>query len=223
MTTSGRFIVVEGLEGAGKTSAIRTIQQWLNEQQIQFISTREPGGTPLAEQIRTLVKQVQDEIVAPETELLLMYASRVQLVKTVIQPALQQGTWVLGDRHDLSSRAYQGGGRQLDESLINSIRQVVLGDLKPDLTLYLDIDPAIGLQRAQARGELDRIELEQLAFFQRTRAKYLQIAATEANIVTIDASQSMQQVQQQILNALQQAWQNGPLNPGLSPDLQNHV
>lgn len=223
MTTSGRFIVVEGLEGAGKTSAIRTIQQWLNEHNIKFISTREPGGTPLAEQIRTLVKQVQDEIVAPETELLLMYASRVQLVKTVIQPALQQGTWVLGDRHDLSSRAYQGGGRQLDESLINSIRQVVLGDLKPDLTLYLDIDPAIGLQRAQARGELDRIEQEQLAFFLRTRAKYLQIAATEANIVTIDASQSMEQVQQQILNALQQAYQNGPLIPGLSPDLHSNV
>jgi len=110
MTTLGRFIVVEGLEGAGKTSAIHTIQQWLNEHQIPFISTREPGGTPLAEQIRTLVKQVQDEKVAPETELLLMYASRVQLVKTVIQPALQQGIWVVGDRHDLSSRAYQGGG-----------------------------------------------------------------------------------------------------------------
>ena len=114
MTTLGRFIVVEGLEGAGKTSAIRTIQQWLNEHHIKFISTREPGGTPLAEQIRTLVKQVQDELVAPETELLLMYASRVQLVKTVIQPALQQGSWVLGDRHDLSSRVYQGCGRQLD-------------------------------------------------------------------------------------------------------------
>lgn len=219
MTTSGRFIVVEGLEGAGKTSAIRTIQQWLNEHNIKFISTREPGGTPLAEQIRTLVKQKQDEKVAPETELLLMYASRVQLVKTVIQPALKQGTWVLGDRHDLSSRAYQGGGRQLDEDLINSIRQVVLGDLTPDLTLYLDIDPAIGLQRAQARGELDRIELEQLAFFQRTRAKYLQIAATEANIVTIDAAQSMEQVQQQILNALQQAYQSGSLNPALSSDV----
>ncbi len=213
MTTSGRFIVVEGLEGAGKTSAIRTIQHWLNEHNIKFISTREPGGTPLAEQIRTLVKQVQDETVAPETELLLMYASRVQLIKTVIQPALQQGTWVLGDRHDLSSRAYQGGGRELDESLINSIRQAVLGGLSPDFTLYLDIDPAIGLQRAQARGELDRIELEQLAFFQRTRAKYLQIAATEANIVTIDASRSIEQVQQQILNALQQAYQNGPLQP----------
>ncbi|MBU1620799.1 MAG: dTMP kinase [Gammaproteobacteria bacterium] len=223
MTTLGRFIVVEGLEGAGKTSAIRTIQQWLNEHQIPFISTREPGGTPLAEQIRTLVKQVQDEKVAPETELLLMYASRVQLVKTVIQPALQQGNWVLGDRHDLSSRAYQGGGRQLDETLINSIRQVVLGNLKPDLTLYLDIDPAIGLQRAQARGELDRIELEQLAFFQRTRAKYQQIAATEANIVTIDASQSMQQVQQQILDALQQAYQNGSLSCDAKADLNPDV
>jgi dTMP kinase len=219
MTTLGRFIVVEGLEGAGKTSAIRTIQHWLNQHQIKFISTREPGGTALAEQIRTLVKQVQDEKVAPETELLLMYASRVQLVKTVINPALQQGVWVLGDRHDLSSRAYQGGGRQLDERLINSIRQVVLGDLKPDLTLYLDIDPAVGLQRAQARGELDRIELEQLAFFQRTRAKYQQIAATEANIVTIDASQSMEKVQQQILDALQQAYQGGSLNPGLPSDV----
>lgn len=213
MTKQGRFIVVEGLEGAGKTSAIRTIEQWLNEHQIKFISTREPGGTPLAEQIRMLVKQVQDEQVAPETELLLMYASRVQLVKTVIQPALQRGCWVLGDRHDLSSRAYQGGGRQLDETLITTIRQAVLGQLTPDLTLYLDIDPAIGLQRAQARGELDRIELEQLAFFQRTRAKYQQIAAAEPHIITIDASQSIEQVQRQILNALQQAYQHGSLRP----------
>jgi dTMP kinase len=212
MTTSGRFIVVEGLEGAGKTSAIQTIQQWLQQHQINYICTREPGGTVLAEQIRTLVKQVQDENVAPETELLLMYASRVQLIKTVILPALHQGCWVLGDRHDLSSRAYQGGGRQLDEQLINSIRQVVLGDLTPDLTLYLDIDPAIGLQRAKARGELDRIEQEQLEFFQRTRAKYRQIAASEANIVTIDASQPMEQVQQQIVAALQQAYQHGSLS-----------
>lgn len=99
----------------------------------------------------------------------------------------------------------------------------MLGDLTPDLTLYLDIDPAIGLQRAQARGELDRIEQEQLAFFQRTRAKYLQIAATEPNIVTIDASQSMEQVQQQILNALQQAYQSGSLNTGVSADLSSNV
>ncbi len=131
-------------------------------------------------QIRTLVKSVQQEVVAPATELLLMYAARVQLVSTVIQPALAAGQWVLGDRHDLSSRAYQGGGRQIPDSLIDSIRLAVLGDVRPDLTLYLDIDPAIGLERARARGELDRIEQEQLAFFQRTRARYLQIRRQRA-------------------------------------------
>ncbi|WP_337880614.1 dTMP kinase [Rheinheimera sp.] len=198
----GRFIVVEGLEGAGKTSAIQTVQRWLNQHKIDFISTREPGGTPLAEQIRTLVKQVQDEQVAPETELLLMYAARMQLVKSRIEPALAQGQWVLGDRHDLSSRAYQGGGRQLSESLIDQIRTAVLGSLRPDLTLYLDIDPAIGLARAKARGELDRIEQEQLAFFQRTRARYQQIAREESGIVQIDASLPMAEVQLCILQAL---------------------
>jgi len=198
----GRFIVVEGLEGAGKTSAIQCIQGWLQQHQIRYIDTREPGGTPLAEQIRTLVKQVQDEQVAPETELLLMYAARMQLVKTRIEPALDAGHWVLGDRHDLSSRAYQGGGRQLNEQLINSIRTAVLGGLKPDFTLYLDIDPTIGLARAKARGELDRIEQEQLAFFQRTREKYLDIARQEQGICVIDAAQPLPQVQAQILQAL---------------------
>lgn len=204
---TGRFIVVEGLEGAGKTSAIKTIQQWLQSQHIEFINTREPGGTPLAEQIRTLVKEVHDEQVAPETELLLMYASRMQLVKSRIEPALEAGVWVLGDRHDLSSRAYQGGGRGLNETLIDSIRTAVLGTLVPDLTLYLDIDPEIGLNRARARGELDRIELEHLAFFQRTRAKYQHIVAHEDNMVLIDASQSLEAVQHDILQALN-AWFN---------------
>ena len=131
-----------------------------------------------------------------------MYAARVQLLSQVIRPALERGDWVLGDRHDLSSRAYQGGGRQLDEQLINSIRNAVLGGTKPDFTLYLDIDPAIGLERARVRGELDRIELEQLTFFQRTRAKYLQIARSEPNISTIDASKPLSEVQQDICRAL---------------------
>ncbi len=199
----GQFIVIEGLEGAGKTTAISTVKHWLEQQGHPVVQTREPGGTPLAEQIRTLVKSVQQEVVAPATELLLMYAARVQLVSTVIQPALAAGQWVLGDRHDLSSRAYQGGGRQIPDSLIDSIRQAVLGDLTPDLTLYLDIDPAIGLQRARARGELDRIEQEQLAFFQRTRARYLQIAQNEPGIVVIDASQPLPLVQQALIQALQ--------------------
>jgi len=203
--TSGRFIVIEGLEGAGKTTAISTVRQWLEARGHTVVQTREPGGTPLAEQIRTLVKSVQTEQVAPETELLLMYAARVQLLSQVIRPALLRGDWVLADRHDLSSRAYQGGGRMIDAILIDSIRHAVLGQTKPDFTLYLDIDPVIGLERARVRGELDRIEQEQLAFFQRTRARYLDIANTEPNIAIIDASRTVAEVQQQIVAALEAA------------------
>lgn len=134
-----------------------------------------------------------------------MYAARVQLLRNVIEPALAAGNWVLADRHDLSSRAYQGGGRQLGDTLINTLRQAVLGNTQPDLTLYLDIDPALGLARAAHRGELDRIELEQLAFFERTRAKYLQIAATEPGILVIDAGQPLAQVQLALQQALEHA------------------
>ncbi|WP_348732253.1 dTMP kinase [Rheinheimera texasensis] len=200
----GRFVVIEGLEGAGKTTAIQTVQQWLREQGHSLVQTREPGGTPLAEQIRTLVKSVQQERVSPVTELLLMYAARAQLLDNVIRPALARGDWVLADRHDLSSRAYQGGGRQIPDEVLDPIRQLVLADLRPDLTLYLDIDPVIGLERARARGELDRIEQEQLSFFQRARAKYLAVAAAEPNIVVIDAAKPLADVQQQLLQALEQ-------------------
>ena len=116
----GRFVVIEGLEGAGKTTAINTVYQWLNRQGHHVVQTREPGGTPLAEQIRTLVKSVQQEQVSPVTELLLMYAARAQLLHNVINPALQRGDWVLADRHDLSSRAYQGGGRQIPDEVPRS-------------------------------------------------------------------------------------------------------
>ena len=205
MTSQPKFIVVEGLEGAGKSSAIAFIKQYLQQRGITPVCTREPGGTPLAEALRALVKQLHSaEQVAPETELLLMYAARMQLLQNVIRPALDAGKWVLADRHDMSSRAYQGGGRQLDEQFINQLRQAVLGELRPDLTLYLDIDPAIGLERARQRGELDRIEQEQLAFFQRTRQKYLQIAHSEPGIAIIDASQALGQVQQQLKAALDQ-------------------
>lgn len=206
MAAQPKFIVVEGLEGAGKSTAIGHIKSWLSARGIVPVCTREPGGTPLAEKLRDLVKQLRDnEQVAAETELLLMYAARMQLITNVIKPALAQGRWVLADRHDMSSRAYQGGGRGLSDDIINPLRTMVLGNLQPDLTLYLDIDPAVGLERARARGELDRIEQEQLAFFQRTRAKYLQIAASEANIAVIDANQSLVQVQQQISAALDKA------------------
>lgn len=206
MNSKGKFIVIEGLEGAGKSTAIATVKHWLQAQGHEVVCTREPGGTPLAEQLRTLVKQADPtEHIAPETELLLMYASRVQLLRNVIEPALAVGKWVLADRHDLSSRAYQGGGRELGDHLINQLRQAVLGNTRPDLTLYLDIDPTLGLQRATQRGALDRIEQEHVAFFERTRAKYLEIANTEPNIVIIDAAQTLTAVQADLCQALERS------------------
>ncbi len=151
---TAKFIVLEGLEGAGKTSARDTVVAVLKELGInEFVFTREPGGTPLAEKLRQLIKQGEgDEVITDKAELLMLYAARVQLVENVIKPALKQGKWVIGDRHDLSSQAYQGGGRGLDANLLMTLKQAVLGDFTPDLTLYLDVDPEIGLARARSRG-----------------------------------------------------------------------
>jgi dTMP kinase len=197
--STGKFIVVEGMEGAGKSSAIVVIENILNKLDIEFINTREPGGTPLAESLRDMVKSVKlDETITTETELLLMYASRSQLLVNKILPALAEGKWVIGDRHDLSSRAYQGGGRGFDEDVITTIRDITLKGFCPDITLYLDIDPHIGLSRAKARGNLDRIELEQIDFFVRVRNKYQELASNDSTIMTIDAAQSMVNVHKNI-------------------------
>lgn len=185
-----KFIVIEGLEGAGKTSAIDVLVATLRRRGVtDVVFTREPGGTPLAEALRRLIKEgVDNETVTDKAELLMLYAARAQLVENVIKPALARGAWVIGDRHDLSSQAYQGGGRGVDPRLLSALRDLVLGDFRPDLTLYLDLPPAVGLQRARARGELDRIEQESLGFFERTRARYQQLAAEDNSIVTLDAS-----------------------------------
>ncbi|KKA44166.1 MULTISPECIES: dTMP kinase [Salinivibrio] len=199
------FIVVEGLEGAGKSTAINQIKQVLLDAGIQdVITTREPGGTPLAEQLRTLVKQGHpDEPLTDKAELLMLYAARVQLVENVIKPALAKGQWVVGDRHDMSSQAYQGGGRGMDTSLMKSLKETVLGTFAPSLTLYMDIDPEVGLARARGRGELDRIETMQLDFFERTRARYLALANDDPSVVVIDAGQSLDTVTAQIKTALE--------------------
>lgn len=202
-----KFVVVEGLEGAGKTTALNLIKQIFDQQGIDYICTREPGGTPLAEKMREIVKAETDELLTTEAELLLMYASRAQLIANVIQPALQKGTWVLGDRHDLSSLAYQGGGRQISDDLIMPIRNAVLKGFEPDLTLLMDLDPRVGLQRAAARGELDRIEKEQIEFFDRTREAYLGYADKSDKIEVINAELSLDQVQSQIKQVLE-SWLN---------------
>lgn len=201
--STGKFIVIEGMEGAGKSSAIAVIENILKKQGIDYVNTREPGGTPLAESLRDMVKSVDhQEKLTIETELLLMYASRSQLLANKILPALAEGKWVIGDRHDLSSRAYQGGGRGFDENIMDTISNITLKGFRPDITLYLDIDPHIGLSRAKARGDLDRIELEQMEFFIRVHNKYRELAAQDTSIVTVNAAQTMLAVHQDIEQAV---------------------
>lgn len=202
--TKAKFIVVEGLEGAGKSTAISAIKEVLKQQGVDtIVNTREPGGTVLAEKMRALVKEEHDgEILQDMTELLLMYAARVQLVENVIKPALNNGNWVVGDRHDMSSQAYQGGGRQISSDTMQSLKHVTLGDFKPDLTLYLDLDPRLGLERARGRGELDRIEKNDISFFDRSRARYLEIAKADDSVLVIDASKEIEQVADSIKLAL---------------------
>lgn len=191
----GKFIVIEGLEGAGKSNAQRTVAKLLRERGIEFIKTREPGGTPIAEALRTLWKEgIDGEHTTDKAELLMLYASRTQLVETVIEPALSAGKWVIGDRHDMSTQAYQGGGRGLDNQLLNTIKNAILGDFSPDLTLYLDLDPAIGLQRAKGRGALDRIEQQHIDFFHRTRERYLALVKQNPNAIKINAEQPIGKV-----------------------------
>ena len=207
---NSKFIVVEGLEGAGKSTAIQAIVETLHEFGVdQITRTREPGGTVLAEKMRELVKQEHEgEVLQDMTELLLMYAARVQLVENVIKPALEKGSWVVGDRHDMSSQAYQGGGRQISPQTMQSLKQTTLGDFKPDLTLYLDIDPKVGLERARGRGELDRIEKMDISFFERTRARYLEIAGSDDSVIAVNAEQTIDKVAQDIKAALQQWLKN---------------
>ncbi|GAB2994388.1 dTMP kinase [Psychrosphaera aestuarii] len=199
---AGKFIVVEGLEGAGKSTAMSQIQSLLTSKGIEFICTREPGGTPLAEKMREIVKAETEEHLTAEAELLLMYASRIQLIENVIKPALAKGQWVIGDRHDMSSLAYQGGGRQLPDTLLLPIRNAVLKDFHPDLTLLMDIDPKVGLARAANRGELDRIERMDLSFFERTRKVYLDLAKSNDKIIIINAENSLEQVQEDLYQNL---------------------
>ncbi len=199
----GKFIVVEGLEGAGKSSVIQLVVEALEAAGKTVVTTREPGGTPMAESIRECVKHPWEEQVAEETELMLMYAARRQLLVNRIFPALEQGQWVVGDRHELSSLAYQGGGRKINQATMQALSDITLQGFTPDLTLYLDVDPQTGLERARGRGELDRIELSGLAFFERTRARYLELAARDERIITIDANQPMAQVHQAVSAQLQ--------------------
>ncbi len=203
MTQRGRFITVEGTEGVGKTTNLEYIRNWLQAHHIDFISTREPGGTPLAEQLRELLLQPREETVDPTAELLMVFAARAQHLNQVIKPALEQGVWVLCDRFTDATYAYQGGGRGVDLQRIAQLEQWVQGNLRPDLTLLLDLPVQQGLQRAGQRSSPDRFEREQQHFFERVRETYLIRARQEPNrFRIIDAAPALEDVQQQIAAVL---------------------
>ena len=203
----GKFITIEGTEGVGKTTNIQFIQDWLLAKNLTFVATREPGGTPLAEQIRELLLVPRDELVCNTAELLLMFAGRAQHINQVIEPNLNQGAWVLCDRFTDATYAYQGAGRNMSDRLIAELETIVQGSLRPDLTLILDIPVELGLKRASDRSEPDRFEQEKMAFFQAVRNGYLSIAQQDPQrCVVIDASQSLDAVQESIQSALDAFW-----------------
>lgn len=202
----GRFIVVEGLEGAGKTTAMKTIKRLLTSLDIDVITTREPGGTFVGEAIRHIIKETPiTESLDARAELLLFYAARVQLLEQIIKPSLSKGLWILADRFELSSFAYQGSGRKLDESLLKTLSLTCVSDCQPDIVVYLDITPQEGLSRAVKRGKLDRIEQESLSFFSDVHAGYHKYLKMLNNVIMINASQPLASVQNTIRTELYNA------------------
>ena len=195
----GKFITVEGIEGVGKSTNVSHLTKAIEARGHAVLSTREPGGTPMAERIREMLIEHGDEPMSDVAELLLMFASRSLHVNNVIVPALASGTWVVCDRFVDASRAYQGGGRGLPMEDIDQIARLVLGDLKPDVTILLDAPVEIGMSRADKRGAPDRFETERAAFFERVRECYLGLAVSEPErFVIVDATADMDAVRSDI-------------------------
>jgi dTMP kinase len=199
MRKNEKFITIEGIDGAGKSTVMAYIKQYLADNNIVFVATREPGGTEIAEAIRRLILAHYDEKMYPDTELLLYFASRAQHVAEVIKPALDAKKWVVCDRFTDASYAYQGVGRNISANRIAILENFVQGDLRPDLTLILDVDPEVGLKRVSQQGSLDRLEDEKLDFFIKVRECYLEMAKRNPQrYKIIDANQSISAVEQQL-------------------------
>ena len=206
----GRFITLEGLDGAGKSTSVEAVQHFLEDRGVDVFVTREPGGTPFAEKVRGLLLDAHEEPVDPMAETLLLFAARAQHVGAVIEPALARGRWVLSDRFTDATRAYQGGGRGVDGQAIEALACLVHPGLEPDLTFYLDVpvDQArrrIGGGDLFAEGEaahLDRFERERASFHERVRAAYRALAQSVGRVRTIDASLPEDEVARRIVSAL---------------------
>ena len=204
----GKFITIEGTAGVGKTTNIKFIQQGMDTKKLTYGCTREPGGTPLAEQLRELLLAPREESVCNTAELLMVFAARAQHLNQVIEPMLGEGAWVLCDRFTDATYAYQGAGRHMRDDLIRDLELIVQGSLQPDLTIILDIPVQIGLARASERSAPDRFEQEKVEFFERVRNRYLQIAQDNPQrCVVVDASLNLEGVQAQITQALNAFWE----------------
>lgn len=208
--TRGRFITLEGIEGAGKSTVAAVLSEALRARGVPVRQTREPGGTPLAERLRELVLTRGTEVLSPEGETLLMFAARAVHLDNLVRPAIARGEWVICDRFTDATRAYQGGGRGVDRALIEQLASSVHAGLEPDLTLLLDVPVTVGLERARARrqaaGEAvaDRFESETVQFFERVRAAYLEIARRAPQRVRIiDASADVDAVRAAVVATLQ--------------------
>ena len=195
----GKFITVEGIEGVGKSTNIEFLAALIEEKGLKVIRTREPGGTPMAERIRSLLLEHGEEPMTDIAELLLFFASRSLHIQNAIKPALQAGQWVVCDRFTDASRAYQGDGRGLNQDTINTLANWVQEDLQPDMTVLLDAPAEVGMDRAGRRGAADRLEIEKTDFYARVRAGYLALAKSEPHrFIVIDASRPLSQVQADI-------------------------
>ncbi len=203
-STQGKFITVEGIEGVGKSTNIEFIRNILEAADKQVVITREPGGTPVGEEVRNLLLDNRNSAMSNDTELLLMFAARAEHLAHVIRPALDEGKYVLCDRFTDATYAYQGGGRDIPFGRIAILEEWVQDGLKPDLTLLLDLPVATGMQRAGQRSQADRFEQEQQAFFMRVRNTYLSLADRETERIRIvDASESLEDVQARIRDELE--------------------
>jgi dTMP kinase len=195
----GKFITVDGVEGAGKSTQIDLICSYLQRKGIEVVRTREPGGTDLGEKIRSLLLDVDNKEMHSDTELLLMFSSRNELIQNKIIPALNKGSWVVSDRFTDASFAYQGGGRMLDLDRISKLESWVLGEFQPNLTLFLDVSVDVGMKRVEARAAKDRIELEERAFFERVRSVFIDRSKSyPERIKLIDGSGSISEIHNKI-------------------------
>jgi dTMP kinase len=204
-TGRGKFITLEGGEGVGKSTNLATVEALLRNRGVDLCVTREPGGTVLGEAIRELLLSNGGGAPLPKAELLLIFAARAQHIEAVIEPALLAGQWVLCDRFTDATYAYQGYARRLPLDVIEALEKLVQGDLRPDLTVLLDLPPAVGLERASQRAQLDRFEQESQAFFERVRQGYLERAQRDPKRwLLVDAAQPLQQVQAELSASLDQ-------------------